>query len=202
MTISSHYSFTEGSIINLLSGVGGRRRSHFSSGLAHYTERIRCCQSHASLPSCLRIKSVMLLYQFPYSYPGMDILRMGIESIDSFDAKSYEYRIKFLGVRFDVESNGARLIRYSIASNRTWRISFDIRIEPCMAVRRSNRTNGPVHEIRSIRSNKPSSVKKSSRRVRQNMARRANKWGGATRVISRHTKSSVVRVLGYVRKYF
>lgn len=69
----------------------------------------------------------------------MDILRMGIESIDSFDAKSYEYRIKFLGVVFDVESNKARLIRYSITSNRMWRIRsshksnlawlFDVRIE-------------------------------------------------------------------------
>ncbi|KAH6952478.1 hypothetical protein BKA56DRAFT_663730 [Ilyonectria sp. MPI-CAGE-AT-0026] len=35
---------------------------------------------------------------------GLDILRTGIESIDSFDAKSYEYRIEFLGIRFDVES--------------------------------------------------------------------------------------------------
>jgi hypothetical protein len=74
----------------------------------------------------------------------MDILRMGIESIDSFDAKSYEYRIERQEIRFDVESNGVRLIRYSMASNRMWRISFDTRIEPCMAVRQSNRTNGPI----------------------------------------------------------
>jgi hypothetical protein len=34
----------------------------------------------------------------------MDILRTGIGSIDSFDAKSYKYRIEFLGIRFDIES--------------------------------------------------------------------------------------------------
>jgi gag-polypeptide of LTR copia-type len=83
-------------------------------------------------------------YLLPNTKAGMDILRMGIESIDSFDAKSYEYRIEFLGIRFDVESNGVRLIRYSMASNRMWRISFDTRIEPCIAVRQPNRTNGPV----------------------------------------------------------
>ncbi|KAH6974314.1 hypothetical protein BKA56DRAFT_659048 [Ilyonectria sp. MPI-CAGE-AT-0026] len=41
------------------------------------------------------------------SSPGLDILRTGIESIDSFDAKSYECRIEFLGVRFASNQMGA-----------------------------------------------------------------------------------------------
>ncbi|KAL6411725.1 copia-like retrotransposable element [Ilyonectria robusta] len=95
---------------------------------------------------------------------GLDILRTGIESIDSFDAKSYEYRIEFLGIRFDVESatglfdshriecggshstfddlesNVAHLIRHT---NRTGHISFAIE---------SNGANCSI-ENRSIRSN-------------------------------------------------
>jgi hypothetical protein len=61
---------------------------------------------------------------------GMDILRTGIESIDSFDAKSYEYRIEFLGVRFD--------------ANRMWCFSFDIRIEHGTFYSLSNRTGPSV----------------------------------------------------------
>jgi hypothetical protein len=45
------------------------------------------------------------------SAPVMDILRMGVESIDSFDAKSYEYRIECQEIRFDIESATARSIR-------------------------------------------------------------------------------------------
>jgi hypothetical protein len=65
----------------------------------------------------------------------LDIERTGIVSIDSFDAKSYECRIEFLGVRFDVESDGVCSVR---PPNRTARISFGIE------------SNGAKHSIDSI----------------------------------------------------
>ncbi|OBS15346.1 hypothetical protein FPOA_13791 [Fusarium poae] len=83
-----------------------------------------CCQPHGSIYEWhhnLRARS---------KDPGMDILRTGIESIDSFDAKSYEYRIEFLGVRFD--------------ANRMWCFSFDIRIEHGTFYSLSNRTGPSV----------------------------------------------------------
>lgn len=61
---------------------------------------------------------------------GMDIERTGIESIDSFDAKSYECRNEFLGIRFDVESNS--LPRSTVESNEG------------VSIRQSNRTGGGV----------------------------------------------------------
>ncbi|KAH6973973.1 hypothetical protein EDB80DRAFT_900410 [Ilyonectria destructans] len=71
---------------------------------------------------------------------GLDILRTGTESIDSFDAKSYECRVEFLGIRFASNQMGA----LHSTSNRTCHISFDIE------------SNGAKHSIdfRSIRSNR------------------------------------------------
>ncbi|KAM4067617.1 hypothetical protein HRG_001494 [Hirsutella rhossiliensis] len=75
-----------------------------------------------------------------YTDSGMDILRTGIESIDSFDAKSYEYRIEFLGVRFDVESATAPFDSHRIERGVP-RSTFDsIESNVAFFVRQTNRT--------------------------------------------------------------
>lgn len=78
---------------------------------------------------------------------GMDIERTGIESIDSFDAKSYECRNEFLGIRFDVESNSPS--------------TFDSRIERG-CVHSTVESNGWRRSVgnRSIRSNRVRNVPK------------------------------------------
>ena len=99
----------------------------------------------------------------------MDILRMGIESIDSFDAKSYEYRIEFPGVVFDVESNVAHFVRHK--SNLAW--LFDVWIEQ-MA----------LFDKKSIDSIEQTVIvdENGLRRVQRNIARRVNMWADATEV--------------------
>lgn len=94
----------------------------------------------------------------------MDILRTGIESIDSFDAKSYEYRIEFLGVRFDVESAKTPFDSHRIECAAPCSTFDSIESNVAFFIRQTNRTgqtlfaiesNGPRRstEIRSIRSN-------------------------------------------------
>jgi hypothetical protein len=94
----------------------------------------------------------------------MDILRTGIESIDSFDAKSYEYRIEFLGVRFDVESATGPFDSMRIERGMSHSIFDCVESNVVVLIRHTNRTghilfaiesNGPKRSIenRSIRSN-------------------------------------------------
>lgn len=89
----------------------------------------------------------------------MDILRTGIESIDSFDAKSYEYRIESLGVRFDVESATAPFDSMRI-ERQVARSTFDnIESNVAFFVRQSNR-HGDI--LFAIESNGPLGVRPSS----------------------------------------
>jgi hypothetical protein len=70
----------------------------------------------------------------------MDIERMGIESIDSFDAKSYKCRIEFLGIRFDVESAARPFDSHRIECDMSCSMFECIDSNVGHPIRHSNRT--------------------------------------------------------------
>lgn len=93
---------------------------------------------------------------------GSDIERMGIESIHSFDAKSYECRIEFLGVRFDIVSTASL---------------FDSMRIKC-GVSRSTRESTRVHFIRHRIERHQALDRKSIDSVEQGYAMYGNMAGG------------------------